>query len=458
MNKSFQLSLHIFRRDLRLHDNTALHAALTLSKKVIPCFIFDPRQLEENPFKNTHAIQFMWQSLSELNHALAKHHSHLYCFHGMAEEVVHHLLTKIKIDAVFINRDYTPFSLKRDKALQTRCQQNNIAFHCMADALLLEPEEITQHNHQPYTVFTHFFNKAKQLPVNAPEKACRGQFFNEKISGEDNKLLHAAMPLTNECVQPGGRQAGLTLLKKIPSFAHYATTRDYPAKNGTTHLSPHLKFGTISIREAYQTISHHFNPHHTLIKELYWRDFFTHIAFHYPHVFETSFNKKYTHLPWDDNPAYFAAWCHGQTGFPIVDAGMKELNTTGYMHNRVRMIVASFLVKDLHLNWQQGERYFATQLTDYDPAVNNGNWQWAASTGCDAQPYFRIFNPWLQQAKFDPNCEYIKQWLPELINLPAKTIHHWYQLASDATIHYPAPIVNHQKERLLALQLFKACR
>lgn len=219
-------------------------------------------------------------------------------------------------------------------------------------------------------------------------------------------------------------------------------------------LSAHNKFGTCSIREVYYAIADTFSKEHTLIRELYWRDFFTHVAWNFPYVFGESFHKKFDKLKWSTNAKAFKAWCDGKTGFPVVDAAMRQLNSTGYMHNRARLIVSSFLTKDLHIDWRLGEKYFAQKLVDYDPAVNNGNWQWSASTGCDAQPYFRIFNPWLQQKKFDPICAYIKEWVPELKSVDTKIIHNWFDQAKQIN-GYPLPIVDHSVEAKIALSYYK---
>ncbi|MCH9609967.1 MAG: Deoxyribodipyrimidine photo-lyase [Chlamydiales bacterium] len=395
-----QVALHIFRRDLRLEDNTALNFALEQAKTVYPCFIFDPRQIERNRYKSSKAIHFMMHALSDLEMQLRNKGGRLYLFSGRADRVVEQLLSQNSIDLITFNRDYTPFALKRDQTIKSLCHSYGTEVQCFGDALLQEPENVLKENQKPYIKFTPFLNKAKTLPVRPPNNLSNTNFSREKLQGE----IHASL---ETC---GGRSEGLKLLKKIKNLGDYAKLRDFPSANCTSHLSPHNKFGTLSIREVYHKIRTTFSKEHLLIQELYWRDFFTHITFHFPHVIGGAFHQKYDAIAWSHNPKLFKAWCQGKTGFPIVDAGMRELNETGSMHNRVRMITASFLVKDLHLDWRLGERYFAQHLIDYDPAVNNGNWQWIASTGCDAQPYFRIFNPTTQLKRFDPNGEYIERW------------------------------------------------
>ncbi len=453
--KKYSLSLHIFRRDLRLSDNTALIEGLNQSDQVIPCFIFDKRQIENNPYKSDNALQFMGHSLIDLNKDLQKKESKLYFFYGISEEIIKTLITTFPIKAIFHNRDYTPFSQHRDKKIEEICQNYKIDYHCYADALLHEPEEVLKSNGKPYTIFTPYFKQASSLPVNAPVKNKHHCYYNHAISIENDRPFKTLLNNLNpNILLKGGRAEAQTLLKHIHQLKDYKTIRNYPSESSTTKLSAHLKFGTLSVREFYEAVCQVFNKQHLLIQELYWRDFFTHIAYHFPYVFGESFHQKYNQISWRENEKDFKRWCQGNTGFPIVDAGMRELNTTGYMHNRVRMIVASFLVKDLHIDWRQGEKYFANQLIDYDPAVNNGNWQWAASTGCDAQPYFRIFNPWLQQAKFDPDCLYIKRWVPELSILSPKVIHTLYK-TEDSYNHYPLPMINHTVESKRAKLLFK---
>lgn len=451
----YKKTLMIFHRDLRLTDNTALYEALRLSDHVIPLFIFDPVQVGKiNHYKGSHFLQFMVESLDDLAEHLHKQGGKLFFFHGHTQEIVKQLLKTEAVDAVFCNRDYTPFARERDQELEKLVKQHNRAWHLYDDALLTNPDEIFTGKGTPYTIYTAFLKKAATYEVASPARMPKGQFFKGHISREVT-LASVKKGLYEQNVHAfvhGGSTVGKKLLHSLGLFKNYSATRDYPTAP-TTGLSAHLKCGTVSIREAYYAIKEH-KTDPTLIKQLYWRDFFTYLGYHFPYVFGKAFVEKYQHLEWSDNHAWFTRWCEGATGFPLVDAGMRQLNTTGYMHNRVRMVVASFLTKDLHIDWRKGERYFAQQLIDYDPCVNNGNWQWAASTGADAQPYFRIFNPWLQQKKFDPECVYIKQWIPELQNLPVKAIHNWYKATSSHN-GYPLPVVDHAQESKKALMYFK---
>ncbi|CAG7856568.1 partial Deoxyribodipyrimidine photo-lyase, partial [biofilm metagenome] len=351
------------------------------------------------------------------------------------------------------------FSRNRDHELAQTCRDLGIAFHSVPDYLLVEPEQAIKNNGYPYQVFTPFYNNARRFPVALPKPLINKNFINitdgctVNLTTISERLNLMGRPLPT--AQTSGRKDVLGILEQLPQHIQYHQQCDYPALNATTRLSAHLKFGTCSVREAYYAILQHLSQDHPLLRQLYWRDFFSHIAFHYPHVFGKAFHSRYDNLAWDVNMDTFQRWCNGTTGFPIVDAGMRELNATGFMHNRVRMITASFLTKDLHIDWRWGERYFAQHLVDYDPAINNGNWQWAASTGCDAQPYFRIFNPWLQQQKFDAECRYITRWIPELSGLPASVIHNWYRQYTGT--QYPVPMVDHQTESKIAKTRFSVC-
>lgn len=459
MTKTYGISLHLFRRDLRLQDNTALQEALAQSEQVIPCFILDKRQIEENDYLGEHILQFMHASLQDLDEDLRSKGSGLYCFYGKTEEVLKTLLASMPITAIFMNRDYTPFSRERDQLIEELCNNNKVQLHQFGDALLHEPEDVMKKDGTPYTVYTPFYKFSSTLPVDEPRQNKFQNYYDQPVAGADIKnLKKIKFNFNPNLLVAGGRKEGRALLKKAVQLKDYEHARDFPAVDGTSHLSAHFKFGTISIREAYAVVSKYLGKSHTLIREFYWRDFFTHIAFHFPRVFGGAFYQQYNKVEWSQSTKDFRAWCEGMTGFPIVDAGMRELNTTGYMHNRVRMIVASFLTKDLHIDWRWGEKYFAQKLTDYDPAVNNGNWQWAASTGCDAQPYFRIFNPWLQQLKFDPDCLYIKKWVPELARIPNKVIHELYKQDKELLTNYPRPMLDHKTESEKTKQMYKAAR
>lgn len=457
MNKKYTTSLFIFRRDLRVQDNTGLLAALAQSESVIPCFIFDPRQVEEsNRYRSTNLLQFMGECLHDLDAQLEQFGGKLYLLYGTAEEVIEELLKKEKIDAVFTNRDYTPFSIKRDEKIAKACTRADVAWHQLDDLLLNRPEDVLSLSNTPYTKFTPYFNRASQNPVPKPHIIKVAHFYTKKITGaHTTAFIKEVLPYHNPNLHVhGGRTESSKILRSIEDFGEYATTRNLPILP-STNLAAYIKFGTHSIREIFHTITQHLGAHHPLLQQLYWHDFFTQSSFHSPFVFGRPFQAQYEYLPWKNSKKDFENWCNGTTGFPIVDAGMRQLNTTGFMHNRVRMIVASFLVKDLHIDWRWGEQYFARQLIDYDPCVNNGNWQWSASTGYDAQPYFRIFNPWLQQAKFDPDCTYIKTWVPELKRIDAKTLHTWYKEVHPTIKNYPRPMVDHSEESELAKEMFK---
>jgi deoxyribodipyrimidine photo-lyase len=394
----------------------------------------------------------MLQSLEDLRRQFQALGAELNIWHGLPEEIIRQAVVRLKIDAVFMNRDYTPFSRQRDEAISQLCRTLGTGFHTLPDALLNEPEEVLKSDKTPYQVFTPFYNHARSRTVNPP-KPLSAVYFARPAAGLDSYPCTAFLREESRPSLKGGRGEALSLIGRLDTLAAYDKIRDYPEAEGTSRLSVHLKFGTCSVREAFHAIQESLGPDHPLLRQLYWRDFFTHIAYHFPRVFGRAFREKYDAIAWENDPARFQAWTEGRTGFPIVDAGMRELNATGFMHNRLRMITASFLVKDLHIDWRWGERYFARHLADYDPCVNNGNWQWAASTGCDAQPYFRIFNPWRQQQKFDPDCRYIYRWIPELRAFPAKQIHQWDR--KHGRCGYPEPIVNHALESERARRAFK---
>jgi deoxyribodipyrimidine photo-lyase len=463
VSHKYTKSIFVFRRDLRLDDNTGLIAALQSSKQVIPCFIFDPRQIEDsqNPYKSNNALQFMIESIIDLEGQFSSIKSNdsnnsrckLCVFYGEAEKIIEQLIQNSEIDAIFSNKDYTPFSKRRDSTIKQVCERYNVSFIQCADYLLTEPRLVLDNKGYPFKVFGHFYKKVITNQIRAPQKynwnEGNNNFFtqpiNSEISGKQdfyNKIIEKP----NESLYVhGGRTNCIKILANLHKFKDYETERHYPSRSGTTDLSAHIKFGTCSVREVFYAIKEQLGIEHALIRQLFWREFFTYIAYHFPYVFGAPFNRKYENkMKWSNDALLFKAWCNGQTGFPIVDAGMRQLNGTGYIPNKIRMIVATFLTKDLHIDWRWGEKYFAQKLVDYDPSVNNGSWQWVASTGCKRQHHFRIINPWIQQKKFDPECEYIKKWVVQLQDIPANSIHNLHnQRPMDLVAEYPFPIVNH---------------
>lgn len=458
MDRRFRKSLFVFRRDLRLEDNTGLIFALQSSEVVIPAFIFTPEQIEANPYKSDHCLKFMIESLRDLESQLKDKGGKLFFFKGTPEEVVGSCIRELGVDSLIVNRDYTPYSLERDAKLERICNTHNVPFHSFDDALLHPPEETLKSDGTPYTRFTPYFRNALKKKVLSPIRTRKTNYSQESIPfAKGPSILSQILPKTTiENRLIGGRAEALKILQKLSSFENYEQLRNIPAED-LTQLSPYLKFTVCSPREIYAAICQHLGQNHELIRSLFWRDFFTSVAFFFPHVFGGAFHSKYDKLKWSDDKNAFERWCKGSTGFPIVDAGMREMNKTGFMHNRVRMIAGSFLIKDLHIDWRWGEKYFAQTLIDYDPAVNNGNWQWVASTGTDAQPYFRIFNPWNQQKKFDPECSYIKRWVPELCELSPKVIHAWYEEKyHEGCRQYPPPMTSHERAAKEALQAYRS--
>ncbi len=450
-------SVFIFRRDLRCDDNIAMIKSIEVSDEVLPVFIFDPVQIEKNEYFAANAFKFLLESLKDLDQQLR---GRLKIFYGNPVEILSEIKEEYDFDAVSFTIDYTPFSRKRDKAIADWCTGQGVDCRMIEGLLLNSVNKTLKADGTPYMIYTPFARNAKQFLVSRPQK-----FVDQKISSKDFSFsvelneIEAKVKTTYALSPPykGGRQEALSQLENFVAdrFDGYGNTRDIPRLSSTSGLAPHLKFGTISPREIYHSLP---STDSVFVNELYWRDFFTQIGWYFPHVFEgeKNFRPMYDKIQWENNEQKFEAWCEGKTGYPIVDAGMRELNTTGFMHNRVRMITASFLVKDLHVDWKWGERYFAQHLVDYDPAVNNGNWQWAASTGCDAQPYFRIFNPWRQLERFDPECEYIQRWIPELKDSNAKEIR---SLEKGQEIEgYPGLIVDHKVASARTKELYLEAR
>ncbi len=440
------IGIHVFRRDLRLEDNSALIALGKVVDTILPVFIFDQRQVGEHEYRSTPGLQMLCQSLVDLDTALREKGGALHVRSGIAEEVIEKLIAEVKPVALSYNKDYTPFAQTRDTAIDALCKKHDVQIVAEHDVTLHAPGTVVTKDGKPYSVYTHYRVAVEALPVPAPSKFPTSVQFGTHAHGQDlAKIVKQLVPHAQTLRVHGGRTAAKESLKKLAHNTAYAHERDFPSINATSLLSAHIKFGTLSIREIYHYGQLHMPTPTTFLRELLWHDFFTTVAALTPHVYKGAYRSEFDALEWDTDKEKFEKWKQGMTGFPIVDAGMRELAQTGYMHNRVRMIVASFLIKDLHMNWQWGERYFAQMLTDYDPAVNNGNWQWVAGTGCDASPWFRIFNPWLQQQKFDPECTYIKQWVPELASLSPKEIHD-IEGAARQSAGYPPPMCDHKAE------------
>jgi len=444
----YKRAVHLFRRDVRLVDNTALSRAVRESAEVVPAFVLDSRQADpsKNPYFSPRAFAFLCESLSELDEELRAAGSSLRVFRGNPEEVLCSLITRDHVDAVYVNSDYTPFARARDDALQTLVESLGAAFMRCEDVTLSPVCDIKTQTDAPYSVFTPFFRNAAAQPVALPQRAPHMPPLTARLHTPHVPLSTMMRTMVDVGVCVPGRRAGRKILRRHDWLSNYGTTRDRPAVEGTSRLSPHHKFGTVSVRETYALAQQEGGVHaQNFIAELYWRDFYYHIAWHFPEVFETSFLAWGEHISWRNNEADFDAWRTGQTGIPIVDAGMRELNTTGWMHNRVRMIVASFLTKNLLVDWRWGERYFATQLVDYDPAQNNGGWQWSASVGADPRP-LRIFNPYTQAQKYDAGAEYIKRNVPELGGVASEILTDGKERDfSELAPLYSAPIVSVQE-------------
>jgi deoxyribodipyrimidine photo-lyase len=439
----------LFRRDLRLEDNLGLLTALEESEQVIPAFIFDPRQINRaaNEYFSEAAFSFLLTSLQELDQALQARGSRLYIFEGAPQNIVTELLTRDSVTAVYCNADYTPFARKRDGDIRDACNEPAIPFTRVRDAILSPIEDIRTGQDKLYTVFTPFMRNASQHLVAAPRKNNFSNYYTDALKTTTVSLDSYHTDNTGrELLHQGGRSEGLAILGSPDWLSDYKIKRNFAADpDSTSTLSAHHKFGTISIRETYHTAVGATGKGSQFLSELYWRDFYYYIAYHFPIVFERSFLNWATHLEWENDETHYAAWCQGRTGVPMVDAGMRQLNHTGWMHNRLRMVVASYLTKNLLIDWRWGERYFATKLVDYDPSQNNGGWQWSASVGADPRP-LRIFNAVTQATKYDPDATYIKRWLPELRDVPDRTLTDGktadFSVLAGSDSNYPAPLVD----------------
>lgn len=468
-----EINLFIYHRDLRINDNTTLLKQIE-NHKIIPIFIFPPEQIEpkKNKYFSHNSVQFMIESLIELNNEFKKNKSKIYFFKDETIKVLTEINKMIKINSIGFNIDYSPYAIKRDKLIEKFCNDNNITIYNLEDYSLYNITDDTTYSGsgKPYTVFTPFMkNLIKNKTVRKPiTKLPRNRFIKEDKLKEIKsyfkiKKLHTLYQENKDINVSGGRKNALKILNNISKWDNYNDRRNCMDYN-TTFLSAYLHFNVVSIRETYYSILNKLGKENNLITELHWRDFYMNISYNFPQVLEgmikknnKSFRKEYDTIKWNNNKKDFIKWCNGMTGYPIVDACMNQLNKTGYMHNRGRMIVASFLTKHLLIDWRWGEKYFASKLVDYDCHSNNGGWQWSSGSGTDAQPYFRIFNPWTQTKSYDPNCEYIKKWLPIFKNVEIKDIIKWEdkKIRDKNNINYPEPIIEHKTARIRALDEFK---
>ena len=402
-----EASIFWFRRDLRIDDNPGLYEALANSKNVIPIFIFDTNIIDNLP-SDDNRIKFIWHSLSLLNERLKELGSTLNIFKGNPLEVFKKITLKYRLTSVYVNRDYEKYSIKRDKEINTFLNENKIAFNASKDHVLFEPNEILKSDGTPYTVFTPYSKKwfEKFYSEKLPQYQIKNLVDNFFKTNYKPIMSLSEIGFSNDEIKFEKFNLGDELIK------NYNSKRDFPYLNSTSKIGPYLRFGLISVREVGEkTIGKKFDE--SFLRQLIWRDFYIQIFFHFPDSENENFKPAYDKIIWLNEEEKFEKWCAGETGYPIVDAGMKELNATGFMHNRVRMIAASFLCKHLLIHWKKGESYFAKKLLDYEMASNVGNWQWVAGTGVDAAPYFRLFNPEIQMKKFDPQKVYIKKWLPK---------------------------------------------
>jgi len=467
------MNIFIFNRGLRLTDNTTLIHQIKEKGSVVPIFIFTPEQIDpkQNDYFSNNSVQFMIESLHELSDEIKKKGGHMYFLKGDNVKVLKAIHQKEGIESIGTNFDITPYARKRSDDIQKFCKKEGIEFYELEDHSLhsIVEGESNKKDGSPYLVFTPFKNNClSNLKVREPDGFKSFKF--EKM--ENNKYILNEKDIDDfyednpDINVHGGRKNGLKILKNLGNFKDYSKERDTLSYK-TTFLGAHNHYCTVSIREVYWAMEKHLGKHSGLISEIYWREFYLMITHHFPHILKgqingknISYKKEYDNIKWSVNKKWLDSWKNTRTGFPVVDASMRQLNISAFMHNRPRMINASFLTKDMHIDWREGEKYFATKLVDYDPISNNNGWLWAAGNGTDAQPWFRIFNPWTQQEKFDKDCEYIKHWLPELKDVPTKDIHNWYKPEVhekwlNQGVKYYKPILDHDEERKVTLKLYK---
>jgi deoxyribodipyrimidine photo-lyase len=471
MGARYDAALVWFRRDLRSEDHAALHHALQAARAVYCVFVFDTEILDALEQRADRRVEFIWESVTELRDALERLGGALAVLHGRAREEIPRHAGALRVQAVYANHDYEPQAIARDLAVERALLGAGIAFHTYKDQAIFERDEVLSREGRPFSVFTAYKNAwlarlgARPLQTFVVGAHARRLAHVPAVSPPSVEAMGFVRTNLRELQLPTGMSGAQRLLEDFqPRIGRYHERRDYPALRGPSYLSVHLRFGTLSVRQAARVaLASATKGAATWLSELIWRDFYFMILYHHPQVVEHAFRTELDALDFPGDAAAFRAWCEGRTGYPLVDAAMRQINQTGYMHNRLRMVTASFLVKDLHVDWRRGERYFAAQLNDYDLSANNGGWQWAASTGCDAQPYFRIFNPVTQSERFDPGGRFIRMYVPELARVPDRHIHApWRMSAQEQEAagmvigrDYPAPLVDHARARQATLELYR---
>lgn len=460
-----KLNIFLHHRDLRYQDNTTMIKQLKEEGPITPVFIFDPIQIDpdKNKYFSNGLVEFMIETLKEYNDEIKAKDGELYYFYGISLDILENIHKKIGINSLGFNYEYSPFGIKRDNEIKKFAEQHNIKIYCEEDILLhdiLTNKTLNPKNGKPYLVYTPYFNHVMSLKVREVDSFKKFKFLKntelkknkysfDKLDSlyESNKNLNVA----------GGRKAALKILKNLKEFDKYAENRDQLSYQ-TTMLSAYINFNVVSIRVIYETVVNTFNKNHGLIREFIFRDYYHTIVYNFPHVIGGNFYSKFDKIKWENNTKYFNAWCKGETGYPVVDAAMKQLTTANYMHGRLRMLTASFLIKNLQVDWRKGEKFFAQNLEDYNIYNNWGGWTNIADCAPSSQSYFRVFSPEAHSKKYDKKCEYIKKWLPELKDVPNEDIHSWeanHKKYLDQGIKYNAPIVDFKKSRDEFLKFYK---
>lgn len=455
--KTINNGLFIFRRDLRIVDNTTLNSLAKICRNIYTVFIFTPEQVgNRNQYKSNNSVQFMIESLSDLAHHISNSGGKLHTLFGKNNSIISSIIDKHDIGVVAFNIDITPYAINRDHEIMELCKKKNIEILAEHDYYLTPPGLVLSGSNKPYQKFTPYYQAAMKLSVLSPAAKKRLPFAHTNISVANQITIKSAFDKFTKdnpnILVHGGRTNALKMIvvaKK--NIKNYNKTRDELASS-TSQLSAYIKFGCLSIREVYKVTK----SNHAFIRQLYWRDFYANILYNYPHVLGHAMKPKYNSIRWHKNVKWLNAWKTGTTGFPIVDAGMRQLNQTGYCHNRARLIVMTFLIKTLLIDWREGEKYFAQKLTDYDPASNNGNIQWVMGGGSDSNPYFRIFNPWRQTEEHDPECVYVKTWVPELKDVPVEDILNWEITHKQfKSSKYPKPICDYSVQKNKAMVIYR---